>query len=203
MMRKRIVSKKIRTLVLCFAAATVGLICWFSSEILIFSMKDEARPVDAILVLGTAVWGDQPSPVLRERLNHAIKLYELGYAESIIFTGGRGSVDELAESEVSRSYAIEKGVQPEHILIEDQSQITEENFKYALAAAEPYALESFIIVSDPLHMKRALMMAGELEMTAYSSPTTTSAYSSLRTQLPFFFRELFYYTGYRMIYALS
>lgn len=202
-MKKRLVSKKIKTLVLCVTTAMAAMICWFSYEIWIFSIKDEARPADAILVLGTAVWGNQPSPVLRERLNHAIKLYERGYAKYIIFTGGRGKVNEQAESEVSRSYAIENGVKPEHILIEDQSQITEENFKYALAAAKPYELESFIIVSDPLHMKRALMMASELGMTAYSSPTTTSAYSSLRTKLPFFFRELFYYTGYRIIYALS
>ncbi|MGG4143697.1 YdcF family protein [Paenibacillus algorifonticola] len=202
-MKKRLVSKKIKPLLLCVLAVVATVLCWFSYEIWSFSIKDEARPADAILVLGTAVWGDQPSPVLRERLNHAIKLYEQGYAKYIIFTGGRGSSNELAESEVSRSYAIEKGVQPEHILIEEQSLITEENFEYSLVVAKPYELRTFIIVSDPLHMKRALMMASELEMTAYSSPTTTSAYSSMRTKLPFFFRELFYYTGYRIIYALS
>ncbi|WP_046233108.1 YdcF family protein [Paenibacillus algorifonticola] len=202
-MKNKLASKKIKTLLLCFAAAIAALICWFSSEIWLFSLKDEAKPADAILVLGTAVWGDQPSPVLRERLNHAIKLYEQGYANYIIFTGGRGAADELAESEVSRSYAIEKGVKPEHILIENQSRITEENFLYALTAAKHHDLRSFIIVSDPLHMKRALTMADRLGMTAYSSPTTTSAYSSLRTKLPFFFRELFYYTGYRILYTLS
>ncbi|KQN96118.1 YdcF family protein [Paenibacillus sp. Leaf72] len=202
-MKKRLVSKKIKTLLLCVLAFAAAVLCWFSYEIWSFSMKDEAKPADAILVLGTAVWGDQPSPVLRERLNHAIKLYEQGFAEYIIFTGGRESANELAESEVSRSYAIEKGVKPEHILIEVQSLITEENFEYSLVVAKPYELGTFIIVSDPLHMKRALMMASELGMTAYSSPTTTSAYSSMRTKLPFFFRELFYYTGYRIIYALS
>ena len=44
---------------------------------------------DAAVVLGAAVWRGQPSPVFRERINHAIELYQDEQVQSIIFTGGQ------------------------------------------------------------------------------------------------------------------
>ena len=54
-----------------------------------------------------------------------------------------------------------------------------------------------IIVSDPLHMKRAMLLEEEAGINAYSSPTPTSRYVSLRTKIPFLARETFYYIGYK------
>jgi vancomycin permeability regulator SanA len=67
--------------------------------------SDEVK-ADGIIVLGAAVWKDQPSPVFQERINHAIQLHKDGYAPIIIFTGGKGAGEELAESEVAKQYAI-------------------------------------------------------------------------------------------------
>ena len=41
---------------------------------------DEARPVDAIVVLGAAQYDGRPSPQLAARLDHALELYQKGYA---------------------------------------------------------------------------------------------------------------------------
>jgi uncharacterized SAM-binding protein YcdF (DUF218 family) len=60
-------------------------------------------------------------------------------------------------------------------------------------------LDTALIVSDPLHMKRAMLYAHDHEMKAYSSPTPTSLYRSWKTKLPFLAREVFYYTGYRLV----
>ena len=73
---------------------------------------------DAAVVLGAAVWRGQPSPVFRERINHAIELYQDGQAEYIIFTGGQGRGDDQAESEVARQYAIGQGIPENAIYIE-------------------------------------------------------------------------------------
>ena len=61
------------------------------------------------------------------------------------------------------------------------------------------ALETAIIVSDPLHMKRAMLMAKDYGIPAYTSPTTTSMYKSLKTKIPFLLREEFFYIGYRIV----
>ena len=62
---------------------------------------------------------------------------------------------------------------------------------------DAHQLETAIIVSDPLHMKRAMLLAEDAGITAYSSPTPTTRYISMRTKIPFLARETFYYIGYQ------
>lgn len=161
-----------------------------------FSDKVQLVKTDVAVVLGAAAWEDEPSPVLRERINHSIWLYENDYVDKIIFTGGKSEGDQYAESEVARDYAIKNNVNAEDILIETTSKITEENLKYAYEIAVEENFDTFTIVSDPLHMKRALLMAKNIGMDAYSSPTQSSVYKTLNSKVPFFLRELFFYTGY-------
>nr|WP_313889979.1 MULTISPECIES: hypothetical protein [Nostoc] len=39
------------------------------------------------IVLGAAVWGEELSPVFKERINHVINLYKYVDVSPIIFTG--------------------------------------------------------------------------------------------------------------------
>ena len=164
----------------------------------IWTFKDKVELVktDAAIVLGAAAWNDKPSPVFRERINYSIWLYENNYVDKIIFTGGKGKDDKYAESEVARDYAIKNNVNSEDILIETKSKITEENLKYAYEIAMEENLNTFTIVSDPLHMKRAMLIAKTIGMESYTSPTQSSVYKTLSSQAPFLFRELFFYIGY-------
>ncbi|MBK1833919.1 hypothetical protein JIN78_07600 [Roseibacillus ishigakijimensis] len=57
-------------------------------------------------------------------------------------------------------------------------------------------LKSAIIVSDPLHLKRASLMAKDLGIRSVTSPTPTSRYRSLKTKLPFLQREIYFYHHY-------
>nr|WP_216594930.1 YdcF family protein [Domibacillus robiginosus] len=163
-----------------------------------FGGKIQLVKTDVAVVLGAAAWDDEPSPVLRERINHAIWLYENKYTEKLLFTGGKGKSDKFAESEVARDYAIQKNVRSEDILIETKSKITEENLTYAYDIAMEKNLKTVAIVSDPLHMKRAMLMAKKTGMDAYPSPTQSSVYKTLDSKIPFFFRELFFYIGYML-----
>lgn len=156
------------------------------------------RRADGIIVLGAAPWGNRPSPVFRERINHAIRLYREGYASTIIFTGGGGGNNMLAESEVAQQYAIKQGVALDDILVETLSKTTEENLYYAQQLAIDHHLTSLIIVSDPLHMKRAMLIAEDLGLTAYSAPTPTTRYRSFDTKLRFLVRETLYYQRYQL-----
>lgn len=183
-------------LFLAIAVIFLVFICYSAYNIWSFSDRVQFVKSDAAVVLGAAVWDGEPSPVFRERINHSIWLYENDYVDKIIFTGGRGDGDKYAESEIARDYAIKNNVDPEDILIETKSTITEENLKYAYDIATNNNLKTFLIVSDPLHMKRAILMAKDTGMNAYSSPTQTSVYKTLNSKVPFFFREIFFYTGY-------
>ncbi len=175
--------------------ATLAYTAW---SIWSYAQRDEATPADAAIVLGAACWGDQPSPVFRERLNHALDLYRQGTVRKLIFTGAPDSLNEPAESEVARTYALQQGIPAADILVETHSRITEENLDNARQVAGGQGLRSFIIVSDPLHMKRAMLVAHDLGMEAYSSPTHTSRYQSLHMRLLFLARETLYYILYRI-----
>ena len=183
---------------LVFAVMVIFLLFISYSAYSIWSFSDKVQYVktDVAVVLGAAVWGDEPSPVFRERINHAIWLYENDYVDTIIFTGGKGKGDKFAESEVARDYAIQNNVHSEDILIETKSSITEENLQYAYDIAVEHNFNTFAIVSDPLHMKRAILMAENTGMEAYSSPTQSSAYQTWKSKSAFFLRELFFYIGY-------
>ena len=157
---------------------------------------DHKQISDAIIVLGAGVFGDEPSPVLRERLNHGIYLYENGYAKTLILTGGVGEGNTKSEASVAKAYVVGKGVPADAVLMEETSVITEQNLLNAKELMDENGLSTAIIVSDPLHMKRSMMMASDFGITAVPSPTPTSMYRSLRTILPFLARETFFYVGY-------
>ncbi len=176
-----------------------GLFSWLvivGAMIWSFGGEGGSRRSDCIIVLGAAVRGDKPSLVFEERIKHAIDLFHRGEAPVIVFTGGYGDRMTHAESEVARSYAVSKGVSKMAILVETQSRTTQQNLAEAKKLMDSAGLLSAIIVSDPLHLKRASMMAKDLGISAVTSPTPTSRYRSLKTKLGFLFREVYFYHHY-------
>ncbi len=167
-------------------------------QICAYGEKDERREADVAIVLGAGVTGDKPSPVFQERINHGIWLYENGYVKTLIMTGGYGEGATCSEARAALGYAVGRGIPREAILIDEKSRITQENLYYAKQLMEEYGMKDALIVSDPLHMKRAMEMAEDYGIEAYTSPTPTTRFVSMRTKLPFLARELFFYTGYRL-----
>jgi uncharacterized SAM-binding protein YcdF (DUF218 family) len=164
-----------------------------------YGKVDEKAPADVAIVLGAAISDGEVSPVYRERINHAITLYEEGTVDYIILTGGFGDGSFKSDSQVAKEYALSQGIPEESILIEEKSTITEENLEFSKEIMDENNLKTAIIVSDPLHMKRAMLMAKDYNITALSSPTTTSMYKSLKTKIPFLLREEFFYVGYCIV----
>jgi uncharacterized SAM-binding protein YcdF (DUF218 family) len=190
-------SKKWFVLIL-LTVTSVLLVAIASTAIGIYSYGSHPHNLkaDAAIVLGAAVWGQEPSPVFRERINHAVNLYKNGNVNTIIFTGGVGESQELAEAIVGKGYAMQQGVKAADILTETQSRTTHQNLKNAWEVASHQKLSQFLIVSDPLHLKRAVLMARDLGMDAYPSPTPTTRYRSWQSQMPFLMRETYFYFVY-------
>lgn len=183
--------------------AGVLLLCFFwilcnTWQIISFSNKNELREADAAIVLGAGVVGREPSPVFRERIRHGIWLYEHGYVKYLIMTGGYGEGSICSEARAAEEYAVSQGVPKEDIMTEEYSAITQENLYYARQLMKEYGCKDALIVSDPFHMRRAMLMAADYGIEAYSSPTPTTRFVSLKTKLPFLARELFFYTGYKV-----
>ena len=181
----------------------LSLVIYISYDIYVYSKVIENIESDTAVVLGASVWDDKPSPVFEERIKHSIILYKSGIVKNIIFTGGKGENKDYSESIVAKKYAMNNGVLSEHIFIEEKSKITEENIKYAMDIAANENFKSLIIVSDPLHMRRAMDMADEYGMIVYSSPTQSSKIVSFDKKADFLAREVFFYIGYKIIKILK
>ncbi|WP_418751323.1 YdcF family protein [Frisingicoccus sp.] len=163
-----------------------------------YASVDEKQSADTAIILGAGTADGEISPVFRERIHHGIWLYQNGYVDTLIFTGGVGEGNARSDAWVAGQYAIEQGVPAEHILLEEKSTITQENIANAKKIMDENGYCTAIIVSDPLHMKRAMLMARDYGIEAYSSPTPTSRYISLKTKIPFLAREEFFYIGYKV-----
>ena len=167
-------------------------------SIISFSYQLDQSKSDAAVVLGAAVVNSSPTPVFEGRIRHAIGLYQIGTVKKIVLTGGIGGGDTLAESEVARQYCIERGVPEEDIFIETSSHSTRENLIYAKPILAEQKLYRVLIVSDPLHMRRAITMAHGLGIDAHPSPTQTSKYTGLVSKSLFLLRETYYYGRYKI-----
>ena len=139
--------------------------------------RDEAQPVDAIVVLGTAQYNGRPSTVLRARLDHAIGLYNQGVAPVLVTTGGSGRDPRFTEGGVGRTYAIGQGVPAAAILSEEDGASSWESLQNVAALLEARGWRRIVLVSDPFHMTRLKLMALGLGLEPSASPTRTSPIS--------------------------
>ena len=154
-----------------------------------FGNIDDGSSADCAIVLGAAAYHQKPSPVLKERINHAILLLKQKRIKTIILTGGYGENAKYAESEVARSYCLENGVLPHQIHIETNSQNTQENIIEAKKIMETQGFKSALIVSDPWHLKRACNISEYYHINAKPSATKTSLYTSEKLQLKSLWKE--------------
>ena len=85
--------------------------------------RDEARPVDAIVVLGAAQYDGRPSPQLAARLDHVVELWQRGLAPIVVVTGGKQPGDRFTEAEASARYLVDHGVPERAIVFENAGPI--------------------------------------------------------------------------------
>ena len=139
--------------------------------------SDQARVVDAIVVLGVAQYDGRPSPQLQARLDHALALLLEGASPLVITTGGNQPGDRFTEAETSANYLI-KGLgidyQAVEILQENSGSTTRESLIGVRDIMQDRGLHSVLIVTDPYHSLRSRLIAQDLGLVAYISPTRTS-----------------------------
>jgi uncharacterized SAM-binding protein YcdF (DUF218 family) len=167
------------------------------AQIFLYSTNDQTRQADAAIILGSSAIHDVPSLRFKERIKQGILLYEDHTVQKLIFTGGKTGGNDIAEAEVGKTYALGKGVPDEDILLETESVSTLTNLINSKEILTKNNLQSVLIVTDPLHEFRAMAMAKDLGIDAYSSPTKTSTIKTLKDRLEFTNGEVKKYLSYK------
>ncbi len=125
--------------------------------------KSDTGKADCILILGAGVWDGSPSPMLQDRLDTGLELYQAGAADKILVSGdhGREAYDEV---NVMKEYLIQAGVPAEDIFMDHAGFSTYESM---YRAKEVFQVQSALIVTQKYHLYRSLYVAEKLGIEAY------------------------------------
>jgi len=170
---KRLVKLAIRAFIVLFALLFTYLAVTFV-QVWLASRRDDARPSQAIIVLGAAQYNGHPSPVLAARLDHAIDLYRRHIAPVVVVTGGRQPGDPYTEAGVGADYLHEHGIQDRAILRETTGRTSWESLEAAARFLKSRGMIRVVLVSDPYHSARISAIAHDVGLDAVTSPTRTS-----------------------------
>ncbi|MDF2633848.1 MAG: hypothetical protein K0R78_722 [Pelosinus sp.] len=172
-------SKKLRKYILY-----ILLLITLVIEIPIIAVGYLTQPVksDTIIILGAKIIGQDPSLMLRLRLDKAIKLYEAGYASTLIVSGGQGLDENVSEAVSMKNYLLSHGIPTERILVEDRSFNTYQNLANSHKIMQENNLKTAIIVSNASHIRRSLLLAQTLGIEATGSPAPMASNPYLTTK---------------------
>ncbi|MCE9624075.1 MAG: YdcF family protein [Deltaproteobacteria bacterium] len=175
-------------------AALFGFLAWRTFD---YSRNIMTPPqADIAIVLGARTEGDKPTPVFQERIEYGIQLFVEGKVQRLLFTGAPGNPPQAI---VARDIALRRGVPEAAILVETQSMRTIENLRYARDLIPDPANTRVLIVSDPLHLRRAMEMAEDSGFAkAYPAPTPSTRVRSSWSQFKMTMRETVAYLRYRI-----
>lgn len=144
-----------------------------TSKLIVNSNSKKIESYNCILVLGAGIWNDEPSPMLKDRLDVAIELYNNKKASKIIMSGDH-TKENYDEVKTMKKYAIDKGVKPEDIFM-DHAGISTYDSIYR--AKNIFKTDKLIIVTQKYHLYRSLYIAKSLDIESFGVEATPTKYS--------------------------
>ena len=148
----------------------LGVLALLIVEIPIVKTAAEKPKQDApyVVVLGAAVYGENPSITLEHRLEGALRYLNANPDSKAVVSGGQGAGEDISEAECMRRYLVENGIAADRILTEDRSTSTKENlaFSKAVIEADGGNVENVAIISSAYHLYRAKTVAASLGINA-------------------------------------
>ncbi|EIC96659.1 hypothetical protein HMPREF9970_2875 [Lachnoanaerobaculum saburreum F0468] len=149
------------------------------------------KKLDYIIVLGAGIKGKQVTPLLAGRIDKGIELLKYNPNAKLILSGGMGPGEDIPEGVAMATYAKDKGVSDERIIVEDKSKNTYENllFSSKLIDKDNHKLA---LVTTSYHVFRALVFAKKLNIPCIGYGSKTKWYFTLNALI----RE---YIGYLSI----
>ena len=127
----------------------------------IYSESEVQDKYDIALVLGCGIKNNEPSLMLRDRLNTAINLYNNEIIDTILISGDHH--EGYSEVDVMEKYLLENNI-PKYSIIRDNNGFsTRESL---INYQKDFSNQKVIIITQKYHMYRALNIANKLEINA-------------------------------------
>ena len=137
--------------------AWIGYVQWKIDSVIRYESR---ASFDVGIVLGAALWNDRPSPALRERLDHAARLYREGRIKHLIVSGGLdGNGSTITEAEGMKNDLTGRGIPEDAVFMETEASNTYENILFSYRIMKEQNWESAVIITHQYHGARALDIA--------------------------------------------
>ncbi|NWK84761.1 YdcF family protein [Staphylococcus sp. GSSP0090] len=135
----------------------------FVTTYLFLKFKKKSAPPEFIIILGSGLINNKVPPLLQSRIHKGLKLSKKYPTAKVIFSGGQGTDELIAEGQAMQEYARSKGFDISNSMVENKSQNTHENLKFSKAAmSNPHA--QCYIVTNHFHTLRAGQLAHQLNL---------------------------------------
>ena len=141
--------------------AVLLVFCGALGTVLLHFHGSGVTSADCAIVFGAAVYGaNRPGPALVRRVGTATALYRKGKVRRLFFTGGRGGEGTgQSEAAVMRTQAVDEGVHPGDIVLEEQSRSTWENLLNTRNLTKD--CQNVVGISDAYHLARIELIASQ------------------------------------------
>lgn len=140
-------------------------------------LRDIASGIHVGIVFGGGVSEDEPLPLVRDRLDTANELLELGYVDTLVLSGDNRSLD-YNEPLVMYNYLVdEKGTNPDMLEVDFAGRSTYETCE---RARKIFSLERAILITESTHLPRAIYLCRHFDISAYGVISDGDASSGLK-----------------------
>lgn len=149
----------------------------------IYQIVRPRRNKDFIIVLGSGlIDGHIVSPLLSNRIEKAIAFYKRQAKKKapprIVFSGGKGDDEQLAEAEAMQAYALERGIPKENTFVEDKSTTTYQNMEFSKQLMDRISEGKYrvIFTTSNYHVFRSSIYAKKVGLPAQGIGAKTPFY---------------------------
>jgi len=183
-----------------FLLIVVALIGGTAFRVWQVAREDVRDRADVIVVLGAAQYNGRPSEIFQARLAKAKTLYDQGVAKVIVTAGGKKADDNYTEAHAGAQWLRKRGVPASATLPVGEGSDTLRSLRAVAEQVQQRGWKTAVLVSDPWHSFRARVMADDLGLDAWTSPTHRGPIVQAReTQARYIVRE----TGALLYYRLT
>lgn len=158
-LKKIILASVIGLILIIFLVLGVEAIFQRQTAGLIYNDISRLPPAETVIILGASVHADgKLSPILQDRVDTAIRLYENGKVDNFLVTGDHRS-DDYNEVAAMVNYLTENGI--------DKSLITADHagldtYDSMYRAGKLFDIKSATVVTQAFHLPRTLFIASNL-----------------------------------------